>query len=115
MRKENFSAVAATGGVEEGRFVTITASTRVATYTVAAAAAEGITLGKADEGDEVAVQWLSSTQDSFWFTAGGVITVGGNVEVGSDGKGVAESAGAVVAIVNKTTSTDGEMVEGYNK
>ena len=115
IRKGNYSAVAGSGDIEEGRFVNLTSATRVVDYTGAALASDAITLGRADAGNEVAIQFLNQVHDTFFYTADGIIAIGADIEVGADGKGTTQSAGVVVGIANKATTTDLELAEGYNK
>jgi hypothetical protein len=96
-----------------GRFVTITAATDTVAYTAGAAAADGITIGDSENG-VVAVQLLKDVSKSFWFEAAGTLAIGDDVEVGADGKGVVQNAGATVCIA-KTAGVAGSFVTGYNK
>ena len=103
----------ATAGMLINRFVTITPATDSIAYTTAGEAPDGITVG--DESNlvqEVAI--LSKIQGSFIFDAAGVIDVGDETEVGTDGKAVVKDAG-VAACLAKIACVDGSLGEGYTK
>lgn len=68
-------------------------------------------------GDErnlvITVQLLGNLNASFWFESIGVIPAGGEVEVGADGKGQAQSAGAI-ACYAKIAAVANSFCVGYN-
>lgn len=103
--------ICATGLVAK-RFVTITKSTDTVAYTAAGAKADGITIG--DESNlKISVQLLANLNMSFWFDSLGVIAAGGKVEVGANGAGQAQVAGAVVCYA-KAACVASQFGVGYN-
>ena len=103
----------APSGLARGRFVTITGSTDTVAYTAAGEASEGVRLGSEENG-VVSVQLLKDVSKSFFFEAGDTIALGDDVRVGVGGRGVAGTAGTVVAIA-KTPGVSGSFATGYNK
>lgn len=93
------------------RFVTITPGTDTVAYTAAAAAPDAVTVGNESNG-RISVHILGNLNESFWFDAAGTIAVGDDVEVGADGQGVVQSAGAI-ACVAKIAAVNGSNGVGY--
>lgn len=113
MIQEKYLDFVAPSGMVAKRFVTITPATGAVAYTAALGVADAITIG--DESNlKVAVQLLGDLHASFWFDSEDTIALGGNVEVGTDGKGRAETTGAVVCLA-KIASVAGSFGVGYNK
>jgi uncharacterized repeat protein (TIGR02543 family) len=94
------------------RFVTVTASTRVAAYTAAGLLANGITLEDSDNG-VVSVQLLSDMHQDFVFQAETAIVLGDSIEVGTDGMGIPYEGGFVVCTARDSIAASG-LGTGFN-
>ena len=113
MKQRDMLQFICASGLVNQRFVTITKSTDTVVYTAAGAKPDGITVG--DESNlKIAVQLLADLNSSFYFTSVGVIAIGGDVEVGADGKGQALAAGGSIACTAKTAATANSSCTGYN-
>ena len=93
------------------RFVTVTPGTDSVAYTAEAAAPDCIKIGN-ESNLRISVKMLDNLNESFWFDANGTIAVGDDVEVGADGKGVVQDAGAI-ACVAKIAAVVGSNGVGY--
>lgn len=111
IQKENLTFKCATV-LAARRFVTITPGTDTVAYTAAGGSADGITLAESNNG-VVSVQLLKNLNASFFFDAEGVIALGANVEVGTDGQGITQTSGNVVCL-NKVVTAAGSIGTGYN-
>jgi hypothetical protein len=112
MIQEKYMDFVCASGLVAKRFVTITKSTDTVAYTAAGSKPDGITIG--DESNlKISVQLIGNLNVSFWFDSLGVIAKGGEVEVGANGAGQAQSAGAI-ACYSKIAATAGSFGVGYN-
>jgi len=93
------------------RFVTIAPGTDTVAYTAEDQKPDGITIAESDA-LTIAVKLLDGNQDSYFFDAEGVIALGGQVSVGTDGKGKA-NAGGETACLAKGATVSGSVGTGY--
>jgi hypothetical protein len=92
------------------RFVTVTGSTLTAAYTAGAAAPNGYTVKDSDNG--VVEVYPLGAGGSFMIELAGTVTVGAQIEVGADGKGVVLAAGVPVAFAY-TGGVSGGFIETF--
>lgn len=111
IQKEVLDFTCAAGLVQK-RFVTIDKANDTVAYTAAGAKPDGITIGDEDN-LRISVQLLGNLNASFWFDALGVIAVGDEVQVGANGTGIKQVAGAI-ACYAKTAAVSGSFCVGYN-
>ena len=94
------------------RFVTINKANGTVAYTTAGEKPDAITIGNEDN-LEIEVQLLGNLYETFFFDSEGTIAKGGAVEVGTDGKGAPNTAGAV-ACYAYDSGVSGDIMVGYN-
>jgi len=92
----------ATASLAAHRFVT-----KAGGYASAAATALGVTRTSATIGTLVALTAVGTAV----LEAGGAIAAGGQIEAGTDGKGVARTTGVVLAVALETATADGDLIE----
>ncbi len=113
MVQEKYMDFVCADGLLAERFVTITAGTDSVAYTAAGAQPDGITIGDEDN-LKISVQLINNIYMSFALYSEGIIALGADIQVGTDGKAITHSTG-IVACVAKTAGVADGTVYGYNK